>query len=98
MALSNISGFPRIGPKRELKFATEGFWRGDVSEGELLETAKGIRIDKWRFMQQAGVDLIPPNPFSLYDNILDAIALLGAVPDRYGHGGRWMGLDTRFAM
>jgi 5-methyltetrahydropteroyltriglutamate--homocysteine methyltransferase len=98
MALSNISGFPRIGPKRELKFATEGFWRGDVSEAELLETAKGIRIDNWRFMQQAGVDLIPSNDFSLYDNVLDAIALLGAVPDRYEHGGGPVGLDTYFAM
>ena len=40
MALSNISGFPRIGPQRELKFATEGYWRGEVSDAELLETAK----------------------------------------------------------
>src|SRR6187431_1428388 len=98
MALSNISGFPRIGPKRELKFATEGFWPGDVSEAELLGTAKAIRVDDWRFMQEAGVDLIPSNDFSVYDNVLDAVALVGAVPERYGHGGGGVGLDTYFAM
>src|SRR3954471_10793462 len=98
MALSNIAGFPRIGPNRELKFATEGYWRGEVSRDDLLATAKRIRLDNWRFMQQAGVDLIPSNDFSLYDNVLDAIALVGAVPERYGHDGGPVGLDTYFAM
>src|ERR671925_1771934 len=98
MALSNISGFPRIGPKRELKFATEGYWRGEVSESELLDTAKRIRLANWRLMQEAGIDLIPSNDFSLYDHVLDTIALVGAVPDRYGHLRGPVGLDTYFAM
>jgi 5-methyltetrahydropteroyltriglutamate--homocysteine methyltransferase len=98
MALSNVAGFPRIGPERELKFATEGYWRGEVSEAELLEAAKRIRLDNWRFMQSAGIDLIPSNDFSLYDQMLDTIALVGAVPDRYGHGSGRVGLDTYFAM
>jgi 5-methyltetrahydropteroyltriglutamate--homocysteine methyltransferase len=98
MALSNVSGFPRIGPARELKFATEGYWKGGVSAEELLATAKRIRVDNWRFMQEAGVDLIPSNDFSLYDHVLDTIALVGAVPERYGHGGGPVDLDTYFAM
>src|SRR3954468_12883996 len=98
MALSNIAGFPRIGPNRELKFATEAYWRGEVSEPELLETAKRIRLDNWRFMHQAGIDLIPSNDFSLYDHLLVPIARVGAVPDRYGHRRGPVGLDTYFAM
>jgi 5-methyltetrahydropteroyltriglutamate--homocysteine methyltransferase len=98
MALSNVAGFPRIGPQRELKFATEGYWRGEVSEPQLLETTKRIRLDNWRFMQQAGIDLIPSNDFSLYDQVLDTIAMVGAVPDRYQHGRGPVGLDTYFAM
>jgi 5-methyltetrahydropteroyltriglutamate--homocysteine methyltransferase len=98
MEFSNVAGFPRIGPQRELKFATEGYWRGEVSEPDLLETAKRIRLDNWRFMQQAGIDLIPSNDFSLYDHVLDTIAMVGAVPDRYGHGRGPVGLDTYFAM
>jgi 5-methyltetrahydropteroyltriglutamate--homocysteine methyltransferase len=98
MAISNVAGFPRIGRERELKFATEGYWRGEVSEPELLEAAKRIRLDNWRFMQSAGIDLIPSNDFSLYDQVLDTIALVGAVPARYGHGRGPVGLDTYFAM
>src|ERR671937_1001220 len=98
MALSNIAGFPRIGPRRELKFATEGYWRGEVSENELLAVAKRIRLDNWRLMQQAGIDLIPSNDFSLYDHVLDTATLGGAVPGRYGHKGGRLALDTYFAM
>jgi 5-methyltetrahydropteroyltriglutamate--homocysteine methyltransferase len=98
MALSNISGFPRIGPQRELKFATEGHWKGEVSADELLAVGRKIRLDNWRFMQEAGVDLIPSNDFSLYDQVLDAICLVGAVPERYGHQSGPVDLDTYFAM
>src|SRR5215208_2805241 len=98
MAPANINGIPRIGPNRELKFATEGYWRGDVSLDDLQATAKQIRTENWRFMQQAGVDLIPSNDFSLYDQVLDTIALVGAVPSRYGHGGGTATLGTYFAM
>src|SRR3954471_1123940 len=99
MALSNVAGFPRIGPQRELKFATEAYWRGQVSEAELFDTAKRIRLDNWRFMQQAGIDLIPSNDFSLYDQVLDTIALVGAVPERYEwDGSSDVDLDTYFAM
>src|SRR4029079_17567638 len=98
MALSNISGFPRIGRNRELKFATEGCWRGQTSAGELAATAKAIRVENWRLMQDAGIDLIPSNDFSYYDQVLDTIALVGAVPERYGWDGGQVDLDTYFAM
>ncbi|MGH2994675.1 MAG: 5-methyltetrahydropteroyltriglutamate--homocysteine S-methyltransferase [Solirubrobacterales bacterium] len=98
MAASNISGFPRIGPARELKFATEGHWRGEVPAEDLLAAGRGIRLENWRFMQAAGIDLIPSNDFSLYDHVLDAICLVGAVPERYGHGSGPIDLDTYFAM
>src|SRR3954454_11467977 len=98
MALSNVSGFPRIGRKRELKFATEGYWRGDKSADELAGTAKAIRVENWKLMQSAGIDLIPSNDFSYYDQVLDTIALVGAIPERYGWGGGQVDLDTYFAM
>jgi 5-methyltetrahydropteroyltriglutamate--homocysteine methyltransferase len=98
MALSNVSGFPRIGRNRELKFATEGYWRGQTSAAELAETAKRIRVENWKLMQDAGIDLIPSNDFSYYDQVLDAIALVGAVPERYGWSSGTVDLDTYFAM
>jgi 5-methyltetrahydropteroyltriglutamate--homocysteine methyltransferase len=98
MALSNVSGFPRIGPGRELKFATEAHWRDELPAEELLEVGRKIRLDNWRLMQAAGIDLIPSNDFSLYDQVLDAVCLVGAVPERYGHSGGPVDLDTYFAM
>ena len=98
MALSNVSGFPRIGRNRELKFATEGYWRGETSADELATVAKAIRVENWQLMQDTGIDLIPSNDFSYYDQVLDTIALVGAVPERYGWGGGQVDLDTYFAM
>ena len=98
MSLSNISGFPRIGPNRELKFAAEGYWRGETSAEQLASTASEIRRANWKLMQDAGIDLIPSNDFSLYDQVLDGLALVGAVPERYGHEGGDVDLDTYFAM
>ncbi|HEY6638896.1 MAG TPA: 5-methyltetrahydropteroyltriglutamate--homocysteine S-methyltransferase [Solirubrobacterales bacterium] len=98
MALSNISGFPRIGRNRELKFATEGYWRGETSAEELAAAAKAIRVENWNLMQDAGIDLIPSNDFSYYDQVLDTIALVGAVPERYEWDGGQVDLGTYFAM
>jgi 5-methyltetrahydropteroyltriglutamate--homocysteine methyltransferase len=98
MALANVAGFPRIGRNRELKFATEGYWRGETSVEELGATAKAIRVENWKLMQDAGIDLIPSNDFSYYDQVLDTIALVGAVPERYGWDGGQIDLATYFAM
>jgi 5-methyltetrahydropteroyltriglutamate--homocysteine methyltransferase len=98
-ALSNVSGFPRIGAKRELKQATEGYWSGQRSQDELLETARSLRATNWKLQRDAGIDLIPSNDFSLYDQVLDTIALVGAVPERYDwDGSSDVDLDTYFAM
>lgn len=98
MALSNVSGFPRIGPARELKFATESFWRGESTEADLQKTAREIRIANWKRMSDAGIDLIPSNDFSFYDQVLDTIALVGAIPERYGFKGGDVSLTDYFAM
>ena len=79
-------GFPRIGLNRELKWAIEGFWQGDISKEQLLDTAKGIMQDNWRIQREAGIDLVPVGDFSLYDHILDMTATLGAVPRRFAPG------------
>lgn len=98
MARSNVSGFPRIGPRRELKFATEGYWKGKTSASELEQTGAELRARNWALMRDAGVDLIPSGDFTFYDQVLDAITMTGAVPARYNHSGGEVGLDTYFAM
>jgi 5-methyltetrahydropteroyltriglutamate--homocysteine methyltransferase len=91
-------GFPRIGAKRELKRALESFWARKTSETQLLETAKAIRVENWQRQRPAGIDLIPSNDFSLYDQMLDTCALLGAVPERFHWRGGQVDLATYFTM
>jgi 5-methyltetrahydropteroyltriglutamate--homocysteine methyltransferase len=79
-------GFPRMGSQRELKSALEGFWSGKRTEEDLLNVAKGLRQDHWSLQQAAGIDSIPSNDFSLYDQVLDALVLIGATPARFGVG------------
>lgn len=98
MVLSANLGFPRIGAKRELKKAVESYWKGNSNAEELLSVAASIRKTNWEIQQKAGIDLIPSNDFSLYDQMLDMIALLGAVPERYGFSGGNVDMSTYFAM
>lgn len=80
MALIHNLGFPRIGAKRELKFAQESFWKGQTSETELLATAKALRSLNWKAQQS--LDWVPVGDFSLYDQILDMSFTLGNLPKR----------------
>ena len=91
-------GFPRIGAHRELKRATEGYWAGDLSEDELRETARALRKEHWTLQKEAGIDHIPSNDFSFYDQVLDAIAMVGAVPPRFGWTDDTVDLETYFNM
>ncbi|MDQ2741840.1 MAG: 5-methyltetrahydropteroyltriglutamate--homocysteine S-methyltransferase, partial [Chloroflexota bacterium] len=98
MAGTNNLAYPRIGKHRELKRATEGYWSGKLGVAELLDAADAIRRANWETQHNAGIELIPSNDFSLYDRVLDTIAMVGAVPDRYHWDGGPVSLDTYFAM
>nr|WP_314784190.1 5-methyltetrahydropteroyltriglutamate--homocysteine S-methyltransferase [uncultured Capnocytophaga sp.] len=80
---SNVLGYPRIGEKRELKKANESFWAGKISEEELLAVAENIRVHNWTLQREAGVDLIPSNDFSFYDQMLDFSFTVSAIPERF---------------
>jgi 5-methyltetrahydropteroyltriglutamate--homocysteine methyltransferase len=79
---ATVTGSPRIGPKRELKRATEGYWAGRTSRSELESVAATLRRDMWSGLAAAGLDSVPVNTFSYYDQILDTTVLLGALPAR----------------
>ncbi|KAF8396316.1 hypothetical protein HHK36_017931 [Tetracentron sinense] len=95
---SHIVGYPRMGPKRELKFALESFWDGKSSAEDLQKVSADLRSSIWKQMADAGIKYIPSNTFSYYDQVLDTTAMLGAVPPRYGWNGGEIGFDTYFSM
>jgi len=96
--LSANLGFPRIGSHRELKQALESYWSGASGFETLNRAAQSLRARHWFLQQKAGLDHIPSNDFSFYDQMLDTIAMLGAVPPRFGHDGGTVPLDLYFAM
>ncbi|RIA45732.1 methionine synthase (B12-independent) [Hephaestia caeni] len=91
-------GFPRIGPRRELKFALEKFWSGKTDEAALATAAAGLRTAAWARQNALGADWLPAGDFSLYDHMLDMSMMLGAVPARYGAAPGAADLVTYFAM
>ncbi|HVX42031.1 MAG TPA: 5-methyltetrahydropteroyltriglutamate--homocysteine S-methyltransferase [Gemmatimonadaceae bacterium] len=97
VAAANL-GFPRIGRGRELKSALERFWAGKSSAGELESTALGLRERHWQLQAAAKIGIVPSNDFSLYDHVLDAAALVGAVPERFRAERARGELATCFAM
>ncbi|WP_121116679.1 5-methyltetrahydropteroyltriglutamate--homocysteine S-methyltransferase [Croceibacterium ferulae] len=91
-------GFPRIGPRRELKTATEAFWAGRIDEAALLDAARALRAGNWDRQKAAGLDVIPSNDFSFYDQVLDTSVMVGAIPAIYRAIGAPDSLDLYFAM
>ncbi|MFD1771847.1 5-methyltetrahydropteroyltriglutamate--homocysteine S-methyltransferase [Sphingobacterium suaedae] len=102
MLLTNNLGYPRVGAFRELKKANEAYWAKKISADELLQAGLKIREGNWKTQKDAGIDLIPSNDFSFYDQVLDLSLTVGAIPERY-HSllnkiDRQYNLDLYYAM
>ncbi|MES1954083.1 5-methyltetrahydropteroyltriglutamate--homocysteine S-methyltransferase [Salinisphaera hydrothermalis] len=98
MTTSHNLGFPRIGERRELKKATEAYWAGDLDRAGLEAAGAEIRRANWEKQRAAGIDLIPSNDFSFYDQVLDMTCLVGNVPARFDWDGEHADLDLAFDM
>ena len=83
MLLTNNLGYPRVGAFRELKKANEAYWAKKISAQELLQAGLKIREGNWKTQKDAGIDLIPSNDFSFYDQVLDLTLTVGAIPAQY---------------
>jgi 5-methyltetrahydropteroyltriglutamate--homocysteine methyltransferase len=94
----HLSGYPRVGAKRELKFAVEAFWKGNKTEAELRQTAADIRQKNWATQIAAGADLLPVGDFSYYDHVLDTLCALGAIPARFGFDAASLTLTQYFEL
>lgn len=91
-------GYPRIGFRRELKSALERYWSGRITEDQLLDVGNALKESNWLFQSKNDIDFIPSNDFSFYDHVLDTIAMVGAVPERFGWTGGKVDLKTYFLM
>lgn len=89
-------GFPRIGNKRQLKFAQEKFWAGAMTEQQLQTTASQLRRDNWLAQQNLSLNLHTVGDFSLYDQVLDTSFLVGNIPQRAKQSEDDNSLDNYF--
>lgn len=94
---TSVIGYPRIGTLRELKFASEKYFRKEITSVELLDTAKSLREIHWNTQKNSGIDFISSNDFSFYDMTLDTAVLFNIIPNRYKELNL-SNLDTYFAM
>lgn len=92
-----VVGFPRIGKDRELKFATEKYFRSEIGESDLYNVANTWKHFNITSQKAAGIDFISSNDFSFYDNVLDTAVLFNVIPKRYKALGL-SNLDTYFSM
>ena len=94
---TSVIGYPRIGKDRELKFASEKFFAGEIDEAALQAVAKQIRKEDLLKQKEAGITYISSNDFSFYDNVLDTAFLFNVIPQRYKDLGL-SELETYFAL
>ena len=95
MTSAHILGFPRIGARRELKMAQEAFWRDELPEAALRSVGSSLRQRHWA--QQAQLDWVCVGDFAWYDQVLSTLALLGALPPRFGFDAHNLSLAEYFA-
>jgi 5-methyltetrahydropteroyltriglutamate--homocysteine methyltransferase len=98
MILTHILGFPRIGPRRELKFALEKYWRGEIGADELEAVGRQLRAQHWALQKEAGLAFLTVGDFAYYDHVANHLQWLGCEPARFGFRGDEPELDRYFIM
>lgn len=94
---TSIIGYPRVGENRELKFATEKYFRNQIKLEELEKVAKEIRKKAWEKQEESKLSYKVSNDFSYYDIFLDTAFTFNIIPKRY-KDLKLSDLDTYFAM
>ncbi|WP_326536044.1 5-methyltetrahydropteroyltriglutamate--homocysteine S-methyltransferase [Pseudorhodoferax sp.] len=95
---THILGFPRMGAQRELKFALERHWRGEIDAAALQATGAALRARHWQLQRDAGLAFVTVGDFAHYDHVAHLVQLLGCEPARFGFGADTPELERYFTM
>ena len=93
---THILGYPRIGAKRELKFAEESYWKGEITQAEFLAKAQALEASNWQAQINAGLSLVTVGDFVFYDSILTHAVRLGVIPARFKEAEKLNQVDQQF--
>src|SRR5262245_34265974 len=98
MATAHILGFPRIGAARELKFALDAYWKGELPQSDLMAAGRELRRRHWALQRAAGLDFVTVGDFAWYDHVLQTAAHVGCLPVRFGYRPEALTLSQYFAL
>ena len=98
MTRTHTLGFPRMGAQRELKFALEKHWRGEIDTAALEAVGAQLRAQHWQAQRDAGLDFVTVGDFAFYDHVANHIQLLGCEPARFEFAGDAPELARYFTM
>jgi len=98
MIRTHVLGFPRIGAQRELKFALERHWRGEIDAAALEAVGAGLRERHWALQRDTGLDVVTVGDFAFYDQVANHIQLFGCEPARFGFTGAESELARYFTL
>ncbi|MGA0612241.1 5-methyltetrahydropteroyltriglutamate--homocysteine S-methyltransferase [Caldimonas sp. KR1-144] len=87
MIRTHVLGFPRIGAQRELKFALERHWRGEIDAEALEAVGRMLRERHWALQRAAGLDVVTVGDFAFYDHVANHVLMFGCEPARFGFDG-----------
>ncbi|WP_312754621.1 5-methyltetrahydropteroyltriglutamate--homocysteine S-methyltransferase [Rummeliibacillus suwonensis] len=95
---NSVIGYPYIGGNREWKRTVESYWKQEISEHELHERMKQLRLDHLKKQLALGIDQVTIGDFTYYDRMLDTAVMFGLVPKRYQWTAETVDLGTYYAM
>ncbi|WP_153116669.1 5-methyltetrahydropteroyltriglutamate--homocysteine S-methyltransferase [Rhodocyclus tenuis] len=98
MTTIHTLGFPRMGAQRELKFALERHWRGEIDAAALEAVGRELRARHWQLQRDAGLDFVTVGDFAFYDHVANHVQLLGCEPARFGFAGDEPALARYFTL
>jgi len=98
MIRTHTLGFPRMGAQRELKFALERHWRGEIDAVALEAVGAQLRERHWALQRDAGLDVVTVGDFAFYDQVANHIQLFGCAPARFGFSGQETDLARYFTL
>jgi len=98
MIKTHVLGLPRMGAQRELKFALEGHWRGELTAEQLEAVGRALRRQHWALQKAAGLSCVTVGDFAFYDHVASHIQMLGCEPARFGFSGREPELARYFTL
>ena len=99
---ATVTGYPRIGARREQKRALEAYWAGRIDADDFTRSVHTLRVETYHRLAELGLreDYAIPASYSHYDHVLDTALTVGLIPTDTGgtNTGAAAGLDAYFAL